>query len=209
MHTRADSPTLLEIAYEAGDQVDCDVDTFESFYRRHFEKDALSRLERREGSRYKAYALALCFGSLLCAIPMVINPTSIFAVILLFMGGMVLVAGLYYVHRAVAVETYCTRHFEKLMMNEFAASRSTARRVFDIRCMEQVVAVRFRLSTAGKKEQVRSYEKISGVYLTDELLFIQGLTWVTRFRMGDEDFENLCAVLREKCSDRFHDWQSR
>ena len=95
------------------------------------------------------------------------------------------------------------------MGDEFAATRSVTKRVFEVRFTDSDVTVNFGAQTAIKQTRTKRYEEIAGVYATDELVFVKGLTWMARFQMEDEDFRRVCALLEEKCLDRYHDWTGR
>lgn len=203
------APILLALAYGASDAVNRDVDAFEAFYAKNFKDEALAKLETRERSRYRIFAIAFIVGALLLTLPMFVNPSSIFAVILLSMGCLLLAAGLFSIYRMAAVRQRCIRNFDKLMGDEFAATRSVTKRVFEVRFTDSDVTVNFGAQTAIKQTRTKRYEEIAGVYATDELVFVKGLTWMARFQMEDEDFRRVCALLEEKCLDRYHDWTGR
>ncbi len=203
------APILLALAYGASDAVNRDVDAFEAFYAKNFKDEALAKLETRERSRYRIFAIAFIVGALLLTLPMFVNPSSIFAVILLSMGCLLLAAGLFSIYRMATVRQRCIRNFDKLMGDEFAATRSVTKRVFEVRFTDSDVTVNFGAQTAIKQTRTKRYEEIAGVYATDELVFVKGLTWMARFQMEDEDFRRVCALLEEKCLDRYHDWTGR
>ncbi|WP_303202932.1 hypothetical protein [Raoultibacter timonensis] len=200
---------LLALAYGASDAVNRDVDAFEVFYAKNFKDEALAKLETRERSRYRIFAIAFIVGALLLTLPMFVNPSSIFAVILLSMGCLLLAAGLFSIYRMATVRQRCIRNFDKLMGDEFAATRSVTKRVFEVRFTDSDVTVNFGAQTAIKQTRTKCYEEIAGVYATDELVFVKGLTWMARFQMEDEGFRRVCALLEEKCLDRYHDWTGR
>ncbi|WP_139651640.1 exopolysaccharide biosynthesis protein [Raoultibacter phocaeensis] len=201
--------TVFEIAYGTEGTVDRDVDLFETFYAGYFKEKALARLVARARSRNRILFLALCIGGVLLAIPMAINASSIFAVILLAMGIALFGIGLYFAYRMVTAERYCKEHFGRLLDNEFAATRSVTKRVFDVRFTEQSVTVQFGSQTSIKQTRSKRYEDIAGVYVTDELVFIEGLTWLARFQLDERTFETMAALLQERCRERFHDWTER
>lgn len=203
------APILLALAYGASDAVNRDVDAFEAFYAKNFKDEALAKLETREHSRYRIFAIAFIVGALLLTLPMFVNPSSIFAVILLGMGCLLLAAGLFSIYRMATVRQRCIRNFDKLMGDEFAATRSVTKRVFEVRFTDSDVTVNFGAQTAIKQTRTKRYEEIAGVYATDGLVFVKGLTWMARFQMEDEDFRRVCALLEEKCLDRYHDWTGR
>lgn len=203
------APILLALAYGASDAVNRDVDAFEAFYAKNFKDEALAKLETRERSRYRIFAIAFIVGALLLTLPMFVNPSSIFAVILLGMGCLLLAAGLFSIYRMATVRQRCIRNFDKLMGDEFAATRSVTKRVFEVRFTDSDVTVNFGAQTAIKQTRTKRYEEIAGVYATDGLVFVKGLTWMARFQMEDEDFRRVCALLEEKCLDRYHDWTGR
>lgn len=203
------APILLALAYGASDAVNRDVDAFEAFYAKNFKDEALAKLETRERSRYRIFAIAFIVGALLLTLPMFVNPSSIFAVILLSMGCLLLAAGLFSIYRMATVRQRCIRNFDKLMGDEFAATRSVTKRVFEVRFTDSDVTVNFGAQTAIKQTRTKRYEEIAGVYATDGLVFVKGLTWMARFQMEDEDFRRVCALLEEKCLDRYHDWTGR
>ena len=203
------APILLALAYGASDAVNRDADAFEAFYAKNFKDEALAKLETRERSRYRIFAIAFIVGALLLTLPMFVNPSSIFAVILLSMGCLLLAAGLFSIYRMATVRQRCIRNFDKLMGDEFAATRSVTKRVFEVRFTDSDVTVNFGAQTAIKQTRTKRYEEIAGVYATDELVFVKGLTWMARFQMEDEDFRRVCALLEEKCLDRYHDWTGR
>ena len=203
------APILLALASGASDAVNRDVDAFEAFYAKNFKDEALAKLETRERSRYRIFAIAFIVGALLLTLPMFVNPSSIFAVILLSMGCLLLAAGLFSIYRMATVRQRCIRNFDKLMGDEFAATRSVNKRVFEVRFTDSDVTVNFGAQTAIKQTRTKRYEEIAGVYATDELVFVKGLTWMARFQMEDEDFRRVCALLEEKCLDRYHDWTGR
>lgn len=203
------APVLLALAYGASDAVNRDVDAFEAFYAKNFKDEALAKLETRERSRYRIFAIAFIVGALLLTLPMFVNPSSIFAVILLSMGCLLLAAGLFSIYRMATVRQRCIRNFDKLMGDEFAATRSVTKRVFEVRFTDSDVTVNFGAQTAIKQTRTKRYEEIAGVYATDGLVFVKGLTWMARFQMEDEDFRRVCALLEEKCLDRYHDWTGR
>lgn len=203
------APILLALAYGASDAVNRDVDAFEAFYAKNFKDEALAKLETRERSRSRIFAIAFIVGALLLTLPMFVNPSSIFAVILLGMGCLLLAAGLFSIYRMATVRQRCIRNFDKLMGDEFAATRSVTKRVFEVRFTDSDVTVNFGAQTAIKQTRTKRYEEIAGVYATDELVFVKGLTWMARFQMEDEDFRRVCALLEEKCLDRYHDWTGR
>lgn len=206
---RKNHPVLLEITYGTKNGVNRDVSLFETFYRRYFMNDALLKFEKREKERCGAYALSLCGGALLCVIPLMINPASIFSNIILIMGGLIFATGLLFGYRALGAEKHCASCAESLISNEFMASRSMTKRIFKVYCTDQVAIVEFGLATAISQRRTKLYRDIPGVYLTDELLFIQGLTWVARFQMSDEQFGKICSLFEEKCADRFYNWKSK
>lgn len=203
------APILLALAYGASDAVNRDVDAFEAFYAKNFKDEALAKLETRERSRSRIFAIAFIVGALLLTLPMFVNPSSIFAVILLGMGCLLLAAGLFSIYRMATVRQRCIRNFDKLMGDEFAATRSVTKRVFEVRFTDSDVTVNFGAQTAIKQTRTKRYEEIAGVYATDGLVFVKGLTWMARFQMEDEDFRRVCALLEEKCLDRYHDWTGR
>ena len=203
------APVLLALAYGASDAVNRDVDAFEAFYAKNFKDEALAKLETRERSRYRIFAIAFIVGALLLTLPMFVNPSSIFAVILLGMGCLLLAAGLFSIYRMATVRQRCIRNFDKLMGDEFAATRSVTKRVFEVRFTDSDVTVNFGAQTAIKQTRTKRYEEIAGVYATDGLVFVKGLTWMARFQMEDEDFRRVCALLEEKCLDRYRDWTGR
>ena len=182
------APILLALAYGASDAVNRDVDAFEAFYAKNFKDEALAKLETRERSRYRIFAIAFIVGALLLTLPMFVNPSSIFAVILLSMGCLLLAAGLFSIYRMATVRQRCIRNFDKLMGDEFAATRSVTKRVFEVRFTDSDVTVNFGAQTAIKQTRTKRYEEIAGVYATDELVFVKGLTWMARFQMEDEVF---------------------
>ena len=91
---------LLELAYGSPANVDRDVDLFEGFYLAHCAEEALARMVKRTKRRSLALGACLCVAACLLAVPMAMNPSSIFAVILLLMGGGLLVAGALFLWRA-------------------------------------------------------------------------------------------------------------
>lgn len=200
---------VLEIAYGTEGTVDRDVDLFETFYAGYFKEKALARLVGRARSRNRALFLALCISGMLLGLPMAINASSIFAVILLAMGIALFGAGLYFAYRTATARRFCEEHFERLLGDEFAATRSVTKRVFDVRFTEQSVTVQFGSQTSIKQTRIKHYEDIAGVYVTDELVFIEGLTWLARFQLDEHTFETMAALLREQCKERFHDWTER
>ncbi|MEQ3362966.1 hypothetical protein [Raoultibacter massiliensis] len=202
-----DKTILLEIAYGSEDAVDRDVDLFEEFYAGHFKEEALSRFVARARSRNRTLFVALCLAGALLVLPMAINPSSVFAAILLAMGVMLMVVGLYFAYRMATAERFCSENFGRLIDDEFAASRSVTKRVFAIRLSELGVTVNFGSQTAVKQTRRKGYEEIPGVHLTDDLVFIEGLTWVARFQTSDEEFSALCSLLKQRCAERFYDWR--
>lgn len=194
---------LLELAYGSPANVDRDVDLFEGFYLAHCAEEALARMVQRTKRRSLALGACLCVAACLLAVPMAMNPSSIFAVILLLMGGGLLVAGALFLWRAAQARAYCGRRFRKLMDAEFAGTRSVTKRVFDVRFTEEGMTVSFGTKTAVKQTRSKAYADISAVYATDELVFVKGLTWMSRFQLGDEPFGEVCRLLEKECPGRF------
>ena len=200
---------LLELAYGSPANVDRDVDLFEGFYLAHCAEEALARMVQRKKRRSLALGACLCVAACLLAVPMAMNPSSIFAVILLLMGGGLLVAGALFLWRAAQARAYCGRRFRKLMDAEFAGTRSVTKRVFDVRFTEEGMTVSFGTKTAVKQTRSKAYADISAVYATDELVFVKGLTWMSRFQLGDEPFERSLPPAREGVSRPFRAAGSR
>ncbi len=65
------------------------------------------------------------------------------------------------------------------------------------------MTVSFGTKTAVKRTRSKAYADISAVYATDELVFVKGLTWMSRFQLGDEPFGEVCRLLEKECPRRF------
>ena len=198
-----DEPTLLEFCYGSSTNVNKDVDLFKGFYLEYFQEEALGKIVARTRKRALIGGLVLCLVAVLFVAPMIINPASIFAKIILAMGVVLLAAGLASFGMAMRAEAYATNRFERLMESEFTSTRSGTRRVFNIYFSGGSVTVSFGAQSSVKQVRTKRYEDIPAVYETAELVFIKGLTWLSRFQMGDEAFGAVCNVLKEKCSDRY------
>ena len=187
---------LLEFDYGTEMAVDRDVDAFERFYRTRFEAKALASFVDRTRRRSRICGMLLCFVMALLFIPVLVNASSIFAYILLCMGLGLGGVGVFLLTRSARSEAYCRKNLDRLLENEFAATRSITQRCFHVSCTEEGVEVRFGSRSSVKQKRFRSYEDIERAYVTDELLFIPGLTWLCRFQLSDDQFRELCALLQ-------------
>lgn len=200
---------LLSFSYGNLEGVADDVDLFERFYAAHFKDEALAGLVRRTRRQSLALAVPLCLAGAALFVPPFVNAASIFAFILLAMGVGLLCVGLFFLVRFACAHAYCERRFDRLMEAEFAGTRTATKRIFDVAFFETCVRVSFGAQTAVKQTRVKRYEDVKGVYATDDLVFVKGLTWMARFQMGDGRFGEVCALLAKKCPDRFVDWRSQ
>ena len=71
------------------------------------------------------------------------------------------------------------------------------------------MTVSFGTKTAVKQTRSKAYADISAVYATDELVFVKGLTWMSRFQLGDEPFGEVCRLLEKECPRPFRAAGSR
>ena len=194
---------LLEFDYGLPANVDRDVDLFREFYLARFREEALARIVARMKRRNVVFGFALCIAGALFAVPVVINAASVFAKIILAMGLAFAAVGIGFLAVAARAERFCEHRFEKLMEGEFAASRSVTKRVFKMVFTDAGVTVSFGTQSAVKQARTKRYEDIEAVHAADDLLFIKGLTWISRFQMEDFAFEDVCGLLREKCHGRY------
>lgn len=203
MGKRQEEVAFLELTYGMLENVNKDVDLFGGFYLECFREEAFEKIVARTRKRALTGGVALCLVALLFAAPMAINPSSIFAKIILAMGAVLFIAGAASFVLAVCAREYGARHFERLIEAEFAATRSSTKRIFDIRFSEESVTVLFGAQSSVKQVRTKRYEDISAVYEAADLIFIKGLTWLSRFQMGDEAFEAVCGVLKKKCLGKY------
>lgn len=195
----AGAAVLLEFEYGSPGAVDRDVDAFERFYRVRFGEQALKSLTERVRRQSLACGVSLCAAMGLLCVPMLINASSIFALILLLMGLGLGGLGVFFLIRAARAGAYCERNLDRLLDREFAATRSVTKRCFRVRCTEEGIGVEFGTRSSVKQKRFCPYGEISRICEDDGLLFIQGLTWMCREQMGEEPFEALTALLRERC----------
>lgn len=192
---------LLEFEYGSPGVVDRDVDEFERFYRTRFGDWALKSFTGRIRRQSLIYGISLCIAMGLLCVPMLINASSIFALILLLMGLGLGGVGVFFLVRAARAEVYCQGNLDKLLDKEFAATRSVTKRCFRVRCTAEGIGVEFGTRSSVKQRRFRPYDDIRCIVATEDLVFIKGLTWVCREQMGEELFGAFVDFLRQRCPD--------
>lgn len=175
-----------------------DVNAFARFYGARFRDEALGTLEARVRRRALVAGVSLCGISLLSAIPLLVNAQSVFAYLLLAMGAVLLAAGVFFLARAVRAHDYCEMRFDRLLAADFESACSETKRVFDLALDGEGIEVRFGVTSGVPQKRRLGWAEVRGVYLTDDLVFIQGLTWVCRTSTPPETYEALIAELRRR-----------
>lgn len=197
MNNRAE--LLLEFEYGSESSIDKDVDIFETFYRDRYGKEAMSSFVNRIRRQYSTLGIMFCTVMVLLFVPVVINSTSIFAYILLCMGVALGGIGIFLLVRAKNSRTYCQKNFEKLLDKEFASTRSATKRIFRVCCTNQGIQIVFGIKTAVKQKRFRYYDELKKIVITDQLIFIQGLTWFCFFQLNKTDKEKFISILKTMC----------
>lgn len=182
-----------------------DVDAFARFYSARFRDEALSTLETRMRRRALVVGASLCGASPLLAIPLLVNAQSVFAYLLLAMGVALLMVGAFFLVRARRAHVYCEARFDQLLAADLESACSETKRVFDLVFDDEGVEARFGVTSGVPQRRRLGWTGVRGVYLTDDLVFIQGLTWVCRASTPPETYEALISELCRRVSARLVD----
>lgn len=185
--------------------VDADVDAFERFYAQRFRDEALASMTARARRQSLALGLPLVVGAGALVVPVLVNAASVFAWLLLAMGALLLALGAFFLARAGRAAAYCRRRFDQLLAADFEASRSTTKRVFDLVLDDEGIEVRFGTTSGVSQRRRRRWDEVRAVYVTDELVFVPGLTWVCRASTPPEGYAALIAQLAVRCAPGFRD----
>lgn len=201
----ADQTVLLEFDYGRPSTVDRDVDAFERFYRERFGQAALDSFTARVRRQSRMLGISLLVAMAALCLPVLINSASVFAYILLAMGLGLGGVGVFFLIRASRARRYCEAHLDDLLDKEFQATRTETKRVFHACCTDEGIEVRFGTKTGVKQRRHQPYDQMRLVIVTDELVFIQGLTWLCRFQMDEACYEDLIAILMRQCPQAVED----
>ena len=129
---------------------------------------------------------------------LLINARSVFAYLLLAMGGVLGALGLFFLVRAIRAPSFCARRLDRLLAADFEASRSETKRVFDLIIDGEGVETRFGVTSGVPQRRRLRWDQVRGVYLADGLVFVQGLTWVCRASTPPDAYDALVAELRRR-----------
>ena len=129
---------------------------------------------------------------------LLINARSVFAYLLLAMGGVLGALGLFFLVRAIRAPSFCARRLDRLLAADFEASRSETKRVFDLIVDGEGVETRFGVTSGVPQRRRLRWDQVRGVYLADGLVFVQGLTWVCRASTPPDAYDALVAELRRR-----------
>lgn len=190
---------LLEFDYGSEGTIEKDVDIFEEFYRNRYGEEAITAFANRIKRQSFTLGIMFCTLMVLLFIPVIINSTSIFAYILLFMGLALGGVGVFFLIRAKRSQEYCRKNFDKLLDKEFASTRSVTKRLFNVCCTKEGIQVVFGVKTGIKQKRFRSYDELKTIVITDKLVFIKGLTWLCYFQMSESDTVDLLSILKTMC----------
>lgn len=202
--TKVEEP-VVSIEYGAEGAIDKDVDLFEAFYMERFKDDALGRfVKRSKKSSFRCAVAAFVFACFF-PIPMIVDSGPVFAKLLLFMGLVPFGVGVYFLLKCRNAQFRCEKDLEELVASEFYVSRTVTKRVFKAAFGAHDVKVFFGVKSGVHQKRSKAYADISRVVVTDELIFIEGLTWMCKFQMGDGVFDAVVHLLERKCPKAFVD----
>lgn len=191
-------PEKLIVRCGNAGRIQGDVDAFSRFYAERFRDEALAGFVGRMRRQSLAAAVPLLAAGALLGIPLLINARSVFAYLLLAMGGVLGALGLFFLVRAIRAPSFCARRLDRLLAADFEASRSETKRVFDLIIDGEGVEARFGVTSGVPQRRRLRWDQVRGVYLADGLVFVRGLTWVCRASTPPDAYDALVAELRRR-----------
>jgi hypothetical protein len=198
--------SILTVTHENTDSIVRGVDTFSKFYASQFHDQALARHIKTIRIRYYFAVGALAFLAIIGTIPILVLPSSIFSKILLGLG-MACVGGIgFCVFKINRAPEEGEKTLERYLDLQFSHAKSKELAVSEIRLYDDHIET---VSGAPESKTVRvkkrSYQDIKQLYETDSLYYFEGMHWIPKDGIAEEDRKVLAAIAEDHFpGDRYH-----
>ena len=186
--------------------IDRDVDLFESFYSARYGVDAAKKVHARTVKGQKFLARALIILGVATFVPKCIfRSDSVFAITLIITGLMMILFGIYTYKKALKPYEATEQEIKILLEEEFSAARTKRNRIFDLLITDESIETVHGVKTGVKQRHSKKWSDITCANVTDDLIFVKGVTWFCRFQLGDERFNQIAKMLVDRCGDAVKD----
>jgi hypothetical protein len=187
---------LLTVEHGTAADVERAADAFARFYLMEFYHEILGAFIKQ---RRRIYLMA-AFGAGLLAlsglVPAMINRASIFAYILMVMSLILLGVVIFSALRIFQAPEYCKQHLTTFFETQIAVSKSPERVVSESRFYKDFLEV-VSGAASTKKCKKRHYDEISRVYETEEIYYFQGVGWIHKERLHEDQDKLLRAIISD------------
>lgn len=204
--------SLCALSFRYGNEsaIDHDVDIFEDFYIDRYGKDAAAKVHNRAVGNQKFLGRFLIILGMATFIPkFILESESVFAITLIITGFMMIAFGGYTYRKALKPYEATEQEIKSLLTEEFAAARTKRNRIFDLSITDEGIETVHGVKTGVKQRHSKKWSDITCIDITDDLIFIKGITWLCRFQLGDERFNQIAKLLVDRCGDVTKDERCR
>lgn len=200
------APVLMGLRYGNEVGLDEDVDLFQVFYTKHYGREAATKIyDKMRGSQRTIGIGCVAVGIAATFPKLVFQMTSPFAITLLITALMLIGYGGYKLWQARKPYDPTDEGIAELLYEEFKGARTKRNRIFDLFVTTKGIETTHGVKTGGKQRHYKAYEDMTCVDITDDLIFVKGITWFCRFLLGEERFERLASILKENCGSVVND----
>jgi hypothetical protein len=185
---------LLIVKHGNATEVARGADAFARFYLTEFYHDILDAFIGRRRRTYTLVAVMAALLTVLGLVPVFINSSSIFAIILMALSGVLFVSAVFCVVTIRRAPVYCKKHHTEFFETQIIAAKSPERRIAESRFYADHLEVLGSGASKGRYKK-RAYHEISRVYETEDIYFFQGVGWVHKERLTEKEHEVLRAII--------------
>lgn len=197
---------LLIVDHGDRDAVTRGTDDFARFYIVEFYGKTLESFIRRRRRTYLMISFIIFLFLVSSVVPFFLNSTSIFAYILLILAVIMAVALIYCLRTIREAPNYCRLNFTTLFEAQLVISKTKERMITHTTFFEDHIEQSVGDNRSNQHHRAKSYKDIPKVFETDDIFFFQGLGWIHKERLNEDDMRCLRDIIDENFMGERYGW---
>jgi hypothetical protein len=188
---------LLIVNHGTASDIAQAAEAFARFYQQQFYTNIHGAFVKSRRMVYIAAAIVAAILMVSGLIPIFLNSNSIFAYLLLIMSAMLAVAIIFCLVKIRQAPEYCQQHLPEYFAAQIASAKRPDKVVRESRFYPKHVEI-ISGEPATPKSKARPYQQIPRVYETEEIYFLEGLTWIPKQLLSQAEQKQLSEIISKE-----------
>jgi hypothetical protein len=192
---------LLVVEHGNMDEIASGVDAFARFYVVEFYQDILASAIKKRRLIYLGVSALIFIFMVIGITPIFINPTSIFAYILLILSAIMLAGIIVCLLKVKNAPKFCKENIGSYFGSQLSTAKTADRAVRQTIFKDEHIEVHSGNPAKQLANKTRLYQDIPVVFETDDIFYFKGVGWVHKERLSQDQLDVLRSILDEHFKD--------